>query len=327
MAMPDADIETLEKDDDRPRMVAIRLLGTRIVAGGPGYWPGDVLPLSQVMEQIGGSRALAREVLQALQHKGLVTLRTRVGATVQPVQNWNVFDADVIDWRLAAAPRFPMREMTEVRQAVEPRAAFLAAQRASADVCRNLVNLAVELKALAEDRRFTQVDEAGAVCREQFRTVDAALHAAILEGSNNEMFRALSVAVESALDFRIKNDWEGAKREKKWEEMRTGGKSSASRDPGRMKEFPFRPEPLAMWLHYGMVYAIDQGHPQAAETFSRAIIAECHNGQLNDPFLQEALQLALRQLDLSGFAEADRDPFFEAVAAVAYPEPFFPTDG
>ena len=41
-----------------------------------------------------------------------------------------------------------------------------------------------------------------------------------------------------------------------------------------MKKFPYRPEPLAMWLHYGMVYAIDQGHPQAAETFSRAIIAE-----------------------------------------------------
>src|SRR6185437_3983659 len=210
--MPEADLEALEKDDDRPRMAAIRLLGTRIVAGGSGYKPDDILPLSLVMEQIGGSRALAREVLQALQHKGLVTLKTRVGATVQAVQNWNVFDSDVIDWRLAAAPRFPMREMTEVRQAVEPRAAFFAAQRASADVCRDLVNLAVELKALAEDPRFVQLDEAGAACRKQFCEVDAALHAAVLEGSNNEMFRALSVAVTSALDYRIQNDWEGAKR-------------------------------------------------------------------------------------------------------------------
>jgi len=325
--MLEADNGMAERDDDRPRLAAIRLLGTRIVTGGSGYWPGDILPLNQVMDQIGGSRALAREVLQALQHKGLVTLKTRVGATVQPMQNWSVFDADVIEWRLAAAPRFPMREMTEVRQAVEPRAAFLAAQRASADVCRNLVNLAVELKALAEDSRFVRLDEAGEACREQFRAVDAALHAAVLEGSNNEMFRALAVTVKSALDYRIKNDWEGAKREKKWEEMQAAGKSSANSQPGKLKEFPFRPEPLAMWLHYGMVYAIDQGHPQAAETFARTIIAECHDGQLHDPFLQEALQLALRQLDLSGFKAADREPFFETVVAVADPDRFAPADG
>jgi DNA-binding FadR family transcriptional regulator len=306
-------------------MTAVRLLGTRIVAGGPGYWPGDILPLQGVMEQIKGSRALAREVLQALQHKGLVTLKTRVGATVQPVQNWNVFDPDVIVWRLKARPRFPMREMTEVREAVEPRAAFLAAQRASADVCRDLVNLAAELKALAGDSRFVRLDDVGEACREEFRAVDAKLHRMILEGSNNEMFRALAIPVEAALSYRIESDWEGAKREKKWQERRGGGKPSVSSQPGRIKEFPFRPEPLAMWLHYGLVYAIDQGHPQAAETFSRTIVAEYRNGQLNDPFLREALQRALRQLDLRGFGEADRDPFFDAVAAVADPDHVAPS--
>ena len=51
-----------------------------------GYRQGDILRLDAVMKQINGSRALAREVLQALQHKGMVTLKTRVGATVQPMQ-------------------------------------------------------------------------------------------------------------------------------------------------------------------------------------------------------------------------------------------------
>src|SRR5205823_4000359 len=101
----------------------------------------------------------------------------------------------------------------------------------------------------------------------------------------------------------------GAKREEKWAERVAGGKLSVNSQPGTMKKFPARPEPLAMWLHYGVAYAIDQGHPQAAETFSRAIIAEYHNGQLSDPFLRNALQLALRELDLSGFIETERDPF------------------
>jgi DNA-binding FadR family transcriptional regulator len=321
--MDKADVEAGnvgEQDDDRPRATAVRLLGTRIIAGGPGCRPGDILRLDAVMDQIGGSRALAREVLQALQHKGLVTLKTRVGATVQPVQEWNVFDPDVISWRLRAAPRFPMRSMTELREAVEPRAAFLAAQRASGDVCRDLVSLAAELTALALDERFDKLDDSGEECRKEFRTVDAKLHRTILEGSNNEMFRSLTVCVEAALDYRIESDWEGAKREEKWAERLAGGKPQASSQAGGIKKFPFRPEPLAMWLHYGVAYAIDQGHPQAAETFSRAIIAEYHNGQLSDPLLRSALQLALRELDLSSFSAADRDPFFEAIAAVAAPD-------
>ena len=309
-----------EQDDERPRTTAVRLLGARIVAGGPGYRPGDILRLDAVMGQISGSRALVREVLQALQHKGLVTLKTRVGATVQPVHQWSVFDPDVISWRLRAAPRFPMRSMTELREAVEPRAAFLAAQRASGDVCRDLVNLAAELKALAEDDRFDKLDDIGQACREDFRAVDAKLHRMILEGSNNEMFRSLAVPVEAALNHRIDSDWEGAKRHEKWAQRLAGSKPSLNSQLRGIKKFPFRPEPLAMWLHYGLVYAIDQGHPQAAETFSRAIIAEYHNGQLNDPFLQNALRLAIRELDLRGFNEADRDPFFEAAAAAAAPD-------
>ena len=270
------------------------------------------------MDQIKGSRALAREALQALQHKGMVTLKARVGATVQPVQEWNVFDPDVIRWRLDAAPRFPMRSLAELRRAVEPEAASLAAQRASGDVCRDLVSLAVELKSLADDDQFDKMNGDGDACREAFRAVDAQLHRTILSGSGNELFGALAGPVEEALNYRITKQWEGAQRERDWTQRLTGDEPPAGAAPG-MKKFPFRPEPLAMWLHYGVVYAIDQGHPQAAETFARAIIAEYANGQLNDPFLQHALLLALRELDLSGFKEPDRRPFVDSVMAVTLP--------
>src|SRR3954449_12942868 len=55
-------------DDERPRSAAIRLLGTRIVAGMRGYEADDVLRLDMVMREIEGSRTLAREVLQSLEH-------------------------------------------------------------------------------------------------------------------------------------------------------------------------------------------------------------------------------------------------------------------
>lgn len=304
-------------DDERPRTAAIRLLGTRIVAGAPGHEAGDVLPIKPLMEEIQASRSLVREVLQALEHKGMVALKTRVGATVQPLRRWNVLDPDVITWRLEAAPRFPFRSMTELREAVEPRAAFLAAQRASGEVCRDLVNLAVKLKTLAEDKSFDDIGEAGDAKRDEFQAVDAKLHRKILEGSNNEMFLSLAVPVEEALRFRIKSTWEGARREEKWAKRLGSDTHRVTSPAGTAKVFPRRPERLAMWFHYGLVYAIEQQRPQAAETFSRAIIAELQVGRLNDPYLQNALQLAIRELDLSGFPEADREPFFEDVITVA----------
>jgi DNA-binding FadR family transcriptional regulator len=310
-----------EQDDDRPRTAAIRLLGTRIVAAEKGYRRDDVLRLDKVMGEIRGSRTLAREVLQALEHKGMVTLKTRVGATVQPLLEWKALDPDVIDWRLKTAPSVFMRSLTELREGIEPRAAFLAAQRASAEVRQDLVNLAKRLKGLAEDQRFTDPGPTGAKCRDEFQAVDAELHRKILEGSNNEIFRSLALPVEAALKYRIKLDWEGNKREDKWATRLAGGNLAVSRRPGARKMFPGAPRRFAMWLHYGLAHSIEQSRSLAAETFARAIIAEIHEGRLNDSYLQNALLLALRELDLSGFAESERDQFFEDVMAVAAPDP------
>ena len=113
--------------------------GRLIVTGRPGYRPGQVISLEMVSEEADVSRAMAREVLQVLHQKRLVGLQPRVGATVRHVEQWDVFDPDVIEWRLDVAPRFQMRSLSEVRQAIEPSAAFLAAERAPADVCRDLV--------------------------------------------------------------------------------------------------------------------------------------------------------------------------------------------
>ena len=49
-----------------------------------------------------------------------------------------MLDPDVIQQGLDVTPWSQMRSLTELRRAMGPPAAFLAAQRASADVCRDL---------------------------------------------------------------------------------------------------------------------------------------------------------------------------------------------
>jgi DNA-binding FadR family transcriptional regulator len=304
--------------DARPRSAAIHRIATRIVAGSPCHEVGDVLPIEDVMREFQVSRSLVREVLQALEHKGMVTRKARVGATVQALREWKVLDADVIAWRLSAAPTSPHQEMMEVREAIEPRAAFLAAQRASGEVRRDLVNLAVKLKSLADDEGFQELNEAGETVRNEFLLVDAKLHRKILEGTNNVMFLAHAGIVEEALRFRIKHNWEGACREKRW----AGQLGDDVRKPASgegAKGFPPRPERLAMWFHYGLTHAIEQRRPQAAETFSRAIIAEVQGSRLDDEYVRGALLIAMNELDHTRLPEAYRDPFFDEVLAAVRP--------
>ncbi len=211
----------------------------------------------------------------------------------------DMFDPDVIEQQLRVAPRFPMRSLTEVRQAIEPLAASLAAERASKELCRDLVSLSRQLQELGEDNRFHQDDQAGKGVREDYRHVDAQFHRTLLKGSQNEMFDALADLVEKALNFRIQRDYEG-----------TLGPGSGT---GGNQRFPTRPAPLALWLHRGLAAAVEQGHKSAAETFSRAILAEVHPDPL--PLLiRIALMHALKQLN-PWCMDAVWEQFEEAVRA------------
>ena len=265
----------------------------------PGYRPGQVISLEMVSGKTGVSRAMAREILQVLHQKRLVRLQPRVGATVRPVEQWDVFDRDVIEWRLGVAPSFQMRSLAEVRQAIEPMAAFLATQRASADVCRDLVSLSQQLQDLGRDPKFEKKDE-GRGCRESYRAVDVEFHSALLKGSQNEMLYALAdPVVANALNYRIEQDLEGAHR---------GGSGT-----GGNKPFPRRPAPLALWLHRGLASAVEQGHPAAAETFSRAILFELRTDPLPLP-IGIALEHALPLLDSQAMGAESRE-FEDAIKA------------
>jgi DNA-binding FadR family transcriptional regulator len=103
-----------------------------------------------------------------------------------------VFDPQVIRWRLASADRIAqLRSLTELRTAVEPQAAFLAATRASPDEASDLVGLAAKMWA------------AGKAGNEaEFLRLDIEFHRQVLLSSGNEMFVKLQELVAEILTGR-----------------------------------------------------------------------------------------------------------------------------
>lgn len=259
---------------------AVEHLGRAIVLGRV-FRPGDTLTIETIEKSLNVSRAMAREALQLLHALRLVNLRPRRGATVLPLHEWNVLHPDVIEWRLASASSDRLwKSLTQLRQAVEPAAARLAADRAPADVCRDLVTLADELRELGGRDRF---DEA---VRVRYREVDARFHRAVLAGSLNEMYISLTGPVEKVLNHRID------------QQFATLGTTARS--------FPKNPEPVALWLHVFLAQAIDRGKARAAYYFSRGILAETLGELRTDVDLERGLP---ESLDDVAVPAADREAF------------------
>ncbi|MCV7044449.1 FadR family transcriptional regulator [Mycobacterium frederiksbergense] len=223
---------------DRPRAGALHgslltALGTAIVSGQ--YPPGRVLTLDGVSAEHEMSRSVAREVIRVLESMGLVESRRRVGITVQPAEKWNVFDPEVIRWRLDVGDRAAqLASLSELRVGFEPAAAALAARRATPHQCRIM---AAAVSDMVVHGRSGDLDA--------YLLADKMFHQALLEASGNEMFRALNGVVAELLTGRTHH--------------------------GMMPE---RPNLTAIALHDEVARAIRMGEEKLAEQAMRAIIDE-----------------------------------------------------
>lgn len=142
------------------------------------------------------SRTVTREVTRVLESMGMVTVRRKAGATVNPMTAWNIYDPRVIEWRLRGPDRDrALHELSELRASVEPMAARLAATRARPGQWAALTQAAIDMVAHAN-----HADQA------DYLQADERFHRALLEASGNAMFAALGDVVASVLAGRTRHE-------------------------------------------------------------------------------------------------------------------------
>ena len=172
---------------------AVDQIGAWIVQGR--ILPGELLPNAND-PTLGISRSVLREAIKVLAGKGLVESRPKTGTRVRPRADWNFLDADVLAWRYAGViTAEDVRALFELRMAIEPMAAFLAATRATPE------QLGLVEAALAEMERVAHDGEL-------FAKPDLLFHQTILRMTGNELIGSIAALIETALvmSFRLSND-------------------------------------------------------------------------------------------------------------------------
>ncbi|MQT13298.1 FadR/GntR family transcriptional regulator [Segnochrobactrum spirostomi] len=209
-------------------------IGMGILRGD--YPVGAVLPPeAELMARFGVSRTALREAMKTLSAKGLVQSRAKVGTRVLPESDWNMFDGDLLSWRLEVGidARF-LGGLFEVRQTLEPLAAALAAHRRSADDLARLWNCQKAMEDPKHDR-------------ESFARVDLAFHLAVVEASRNPLMRSIGAVIEAALAMSFTL-------------------STPTDDPERQQRSAAK--------HAAIVEAIERGDATAASLAMSAVILE-----------------------------------------------------
>lgn len=161
-------------------------IGRRIVAGQfpiGSTLPGD----AELMERFGVSRSVLREALKTLAAKGLIEPKTKVGTRILAEMRWNMFDADILAWRLQrGADASFFEHLFDIRQTLEPLAAASAAlRRSDEDLCR----IETAWRAMGPPEQT----------REGFTAADLAFHRAILAASGNPFLHSIGSVIETAL--------------------------------------------------------------------------------------------------------------------------------
>jgi DNA-binding FadR family transcriptional regulator len=166
-------------------------IGIAIVTGV--YSKDNPIPIeADLSREYGASRPVLREAVKMLTAKGLLSARPRRGTWVQPEEHWNLLDPDVLGWLLERkfSPAL-LIEFTELRLAVEPAAATLAARVAGAAE-KAALSGAIE-RMQAADRGDDDPLES-----------DIAFHVAVLQASRNRFYAQLTGFTSTALRFSIR---------------------------------------------------------------------------------------------------------------------------
>ena len=208
-------------------------IGPDLVAGV--LVAGQVLRIEGLEARYGVSRTVIREVIKVLESLQVVTSRRRVGVSVRPRSEWNLFDPRIIRWRLDGPDRAKqMRSLSELRRGIEPVAAELAAKHATPEQCGALTGAVIGMSVTGK---------AGDL--DTYLTHDVVFHQVLLEASGYEMFAAVSPVVAEVLTGRTHHDL-----------------------------MPARPSVAAIRLHGDVAQAVAGGSPEHARRAMGYIVQE-----------------------------------------------------
>jgi GntR family galactonate operon transcriptional repressor len=232
---------------DRSEDVA-HAIGLRIVAGDPP--PGALLPTEhQLAAEIGVSRAALREGFRLLAARGMIISRRKVGTSVRPMADWNMLDASVLAWHLEREPtRAFIDGLFEARLIIEPAAAAMAAERATAD---EISVMGEALGEMAAAQGATARDPAPAEEADDIdKTVGADLrfHKAILTAAGNHFLATFGALIGSSLIASFRLNW-------------VAHNSAPS---------------ISLALHEDVMIAISARDPPAAEHRMRLLLTAAH---------------------------------------------------
>ncbi len=167
----------------------VQELGRTIICG---EFVDDSLPTeAELCDKFGVSRSAVREAVKMLSAKGLITSKPRQGIRIQPEDQWNIFDPDLLRWVLESKPSLHvLKEFLQVRIAIEPEAAALAARYADQSKLDAIEN-ALEGMRKAEGNSKEDLE------------ADIAFHVSILYASNNRFYIRLRDFISTALRVSI----------------------------------------------------------------------------------------------------------------------------
>jgi DNA-binding FadR family transcriptional regulator len=168
----------------------VQELGKSIICGE--YANDASLPTeAELCDKFGVSRSAVREAVKMLSAKGLITSKPRQGIRIQAEENWNIFDPDLLRWSLESNPSMKvLKEFLQMRIAIEPEAAALAARYADP------VKIAAIEDALERMRNATEGSA-------EDLDSDIAFHVSILYASQNRFYIRLRDFITTALRVSI----------------------------------------------------------------------------------------------------------------------------
>lgn len=169
-------------------------LGRAIICG---EYPRDQsLPTeADLCDKFGVSRTAVREAIKMLTAKGVVRSKPKQGIRIQPEEDWNILDPEMLSWSLDANPSIMvLKEFTQMRMAIEPEACALATLNPNSE-------------------RITKIGQALQRMKLGLNTGDVKLelqanidfHVAILYATENRFYIRMRDFVSTALNISIQH--------------------------------------------------------------------------------------------------------------------------